>query len=173
MLTLIAGLVLSTSPSAANPISMESFVAQQVPGTHHVKVTWGEEERANPPGKITRDGEDLSVSWVEVDEDWQGNTGSGLVPLDAEQFCDCKVEVGSHLYALGEWKVFENYEEQFVPGDTASAWNIPAPVDQGIDCVTTCGDSTEPMPAPSCSTAGTAPLGLLFLLPLLGLRRRE
>ena len=52
---------------------------------------------------MSRDGEELAVSWVAMEDPFQGNNGSGLMELDAVQFCDCKVALGEHTWAAGDY----------------------------------------------------------------------
>lgn len=152
------------APAGANPVSWYVFRARQTASTH-VQVTYGVDTNATSgvataPSEITRDGTALTVEWTKGT--YSGNTGSGLVSLQAFQFCDCSVSQGKHDYAI---KVTYSGKEQTlttgltvestppIPADMGVGrdlmnWDIPEPPAQGLDCAKACA-------APAGDTSAT------------------
>jgi hypothetical protein len=196
---LVTALALVSAPALANPIMGDVLIARQTPHTHHVQVTLcrdtavGELEQ---PTAVTRDDDPLDPNWVEMDDSYETNTGSGLTDLDAMQFCDCDLEVGQHTWEVllpgYDWvwsitlEVVEDQDdyEEIDPGPNPDPWDIPDPAEmQGIDCAAACDGTTDPddededidaqVQGGWCAVlpAGASGFGLFLLLPLLVRRR--
>ena len=98
------GIVLSISGYSAtikaNPVSCEVFRARQVPGSTHVQITFAETCGENLKIlSLKRDSEIVKPDW-QLQKGFVANTGSGLRTMNADQTCDCDVELGEHEFKL-------------------------------------------------------------------------
>ncbi|MBW2256027.1 MAG: hypothetical protein JRI25_15700, partial [Deltaproteobacteria bacterium] len=86
---LVTALVLVATPALANPIASDVLLARQAPHTHHVQITLGRytsDDDLEEPTAVTRDDDAIDPDWVELDDSYETNTGSGVTDVDAIQF---------------------------------------------------------------------------------------
>jgi hypothetical protein len=172
-----AALVLTPLTAGANPISVEVVRLRQVPGTHHVQLTYGVDgSTPATPSATKRDSTGLNVTWQGMNDTYTANTGSGLVDIKATQTCDCNVPVGQHKYTVTVKSAMDNKDADLtaqlevvdnlgaptdagVPGGDMMPWDIPEPGEiQGLDCQVVCnnppGDGPVNTDGPAVSTDG-------------------
>ncbi|PIE17631.1 MAG: hypothetical protein CSA65_08385 [Proteobacteria bacterium] len=146
-------MIWSTS-ALANPIVTEGVRIRQTYDTQHVQLSvfFGDLSSTKAPVKVERDGQELSVSWVE--NHISLNTGSGVESVKAYQICDCTPGLGEHQYIVsltggkttlkGKVTVVPNYPtpnklDAGVPATDLSPWDEPEPLEmQGLDCMSAC-----------------------------------
>jgi hypothetical protein len=140
----------------ANPIALEVVRARQVPGTHHVQITYGVDgTKVQTPLSTSRDGTKLGLAW-HGQTGYTANTGSGLVSVNATQACDCDVPLGTHKYEVRFTSAMDGKETSLtvtvnvlanlptpadagVPAGDMMPWDIPEPSEiQGLNCTQTC-----------------------------------
>jgi MYXO-CTERM domain-containing protein len=174
ILTAAVVLGIAGSTARANPIASERLSFRQVPGTAHVQITWGHMEAPPEVASITRNGAALAGDWI-LFSGFVANTGSGLSDLEAMQFCDCDVPVGTQSYEVKGTTPWSEGEQSRVgqvtvvaelgappdagvPATDLAPWDIPEPSQlQGRDCAATCGTVTEDAGTPEEDSGGATP----------------
>ena len=91
---------LGATAAWGNPMMSTSFHAMQVPGTHHVQVTWLNIGQKVPKVSVyLRDDKAYELQWKPFDG-FKSDQGSGVGSYPVAQACDCNVAVGHHTFRV-------------------------------------------------------------------------